>query len=335
MVSSATLSALLLGAGLLSLTQGAMSLSIWESLSAIADAALGVQWSELAAYERAVVLELRVPRTFLAVFVGALLAQCGAVMQGLFRNPLADPGIVGVSAGAASGAVLAIFLGPESATAWLVPLAAFIGGFITSILVYGLARGPFGTSVVVLLLAGVAISALAGSLISMVSYLSDDERLRDISLWQMGSLATADATYLYLAGAVFVALAIRFQKHAQALNALLLGESEARHLGINVERLKLELVLLVAVGVGVAVAAAGMIGFVGLVVPHAIRLTSGPDYRHLLPMAALGGAALLLLADAVSRVLIAPAEVPVGIMTALLGAPFFVFLLVRLRRTFS
>ncbi len=335
MVSSATLSALLLGAGLLSLTQGAMSLSIWESLSAIADAALGVQWSELAAYERAVVLELRVPRTFLAVFVGALLAQCGAVMQGLFRNPLADPGIVGVSAGAASGAVLAIFLGPESATSWLVPLAAFIGGFITSILVYGLARGPFGTSVVVLLLAGVAISALAGSLIAMVSYLSDDERLRDISLWQMGSLATADATYLYLAGAVFVALAIRFQKHAQALNALLLGESEARHLGINVERLKLELVLLVAVGVGVAVAAAGMIGFVGLVVPHAIRLISGPDYRHLLPMAALGGAALLLLADAVSRVLIAPAEVPVGIMTALLGAPFFVFLLVRLRRTFS
>jgi iron complex transport system permease protein len=320
------LALLLVLAVLVSLTQGPMTLPLRTTLLT-----LGGQFTEIADYQRAVVLELRLPRTLLAIVVGALLAQCGAVMQGLFRNPLADPGIIGVSAGAAAGAVLGIFLLPAAAPWWALPACAFLAGFGTSLLVYLLARSALGTSVLVLLLAGVAISALSGSLIALVSYLSDDERLRDISLWQMGSLARAGDGRLALSAAVLALLCWRFQRRAGALNALLLGEAEARHLGIAVERLKAELVLLVALGVGVAVAAAGMIGFVGLVVPHAIRLLSGPDHRVLLPLAALGGAVLLLAADAAARLLIAPAELPVGVLTALLGAPFFVVLLLQLR----
>ena len=314
-----------------SLTRGAMDLPTVPSLLALGDMMFDQQWSDLADYQRAVVVELRLPRTLLAIVVGALLAQAGAVMQGLFRNPLADPGIIGVSAGAAAGAVLAIFFLPATAPWWVQPLAAFGGGFGTSLLVYALARGSLGTSVLVLLLAGVAVSALAGSLIALVSYLSDDERLRDITLWQMGSLARAGDARLSLVVLVFALLALRFQRRAGSLNALLLGESEARHLGIQVERLKFELVVLVALGVGVAVAAAGMIGFVGLLVPHALRMLCGPDYRSLLPLSALGGAVLLLAADAAARLVIAPAELPVGIVTAILGAPFFVLLLLQMR----
>lgn len=323
--------ALLLLAALVSLTRGPMALPALPSLLALVDALLGADFSRLADYQRAVVLELRLPRTLLAVLVGALLAQCGVVMQGLFRNPLADPGIIGVSAGAAAGAVLGIFLLPAAGPWWALPACAFLGGFGTSLLVYELARGALGTSVLVLLLAGVAISALSGSLIALVSYLSDDERLRDISLWQMGSLARGGDALLWLATATVALLVWRFQRRAQALNALLLGESEARHLGIDVERLKRELVILVALGVGVAVAASGMIGFIGLVVPHALRLLAGPDHRALLPLSALGGAVLLLAADAVARLLIAPAELPVGVLTAMLGAPFFIVLLLGMR----
>lgn len=328
------LMALLLAAAVFSVTRGAMSVPALPALLAVFDSVLGQQWSSLAGYQQAVVVELRLPRTLLAVLVGALLAQCGAVMQGLFRNPLADPGIIGVSAGAAMGAVLAIFLLPAPALAIGLPAAAFAGGFATTLLVYVLARGSAGTSVLVLLLAGVAVSAMAGSLVGLLSYLSNDERLRDITLWQMGSLSRSGDAALGALALVFIALAARFQRRAGALNALLLGESEARHLGIPVERLKLELVVLVALGVGVSVAACGMIGFVGLVVPHALRLLCGPDYRWLLPLSALGGAVLLLAADAAARLLMAPAELPVGIVTAMLGAPFFVLLLLRARGSY-
>ncbi|WP_439100591.1 FecCD family ABC transporter permease [Congregibacter sp.] len=325
---------LLVLACLMSITRGAMEVPVIPGLLALVDGAMGLQLSSLKNYERAVVMDLRLPRTLLAVLVGALLAQCGAVMQGLFRNPLADPGIIGVSAGAAVGAVLAIFLLPANSVWWGVPGAAFCGGFLASLLVYGLARGPAGTSVLILLLAGVAISALSGSLIGLLSYLSDDDRLRDIALWQMGSLARASDAQLLFVVAVFLGLALRFQYRAGALNALLLGESEARHMGIAVEKFKFELVVLVAAGVGIAVAASGMIGFVGLIVPHALRMLCGPDYRNLLPLSALGGAVLLLFADTIARVAIAPAELPVGIVTALLGAPFFIFLLWQVRRDY-
>lgn len=325
------LAILLLAGALLSLTQGAVAISPQESLLSLADAVFGSSMAQLASHQQAVVLELRLPRTLLAILVGAILAQCGAAMQGMFRNPLADPGIIGVSAGAAVGAVLMIYFSPAHISWWTVPLGAFTVGFATSYLIYRLAKGHSGTSVFILLLAGIAVSALAGALIGFVSYISDDTRLRDLSLWQMGSLAGADTSRVWIAALVFALLALRLQSHATALNALLIGESEARHMGIEVEPLKRELVLLVAMGVGVAVSAAGVIGFIGLVVPHFVRMLTGPNHSSLLPLAAIGGALLLLIADMGARLLLAPAELPVGILTAVLGAPFFILLLLQQR----
>lgn len=327
--SALVLGALVLLGCLASMLAGALSLPMGDSLLSIVDKLFGGSTSRLALHEQAVIWELRLPRTLLAVLVGAMLAQCGAVMQGLFRNPLADPGIIGVSSGAAVGAVLAIYFSPVSASWWTVPIASFAAGFACSVLIYRLAQASTGTSVLVLLLAGIAVSALAGSLIGLISYIADDSRLRDLVLWQMGSLAAADPTRVWLALVVAVVLALRFQNRAVALNALLLGESEARHLGIDVESLKRELIVLVALGVGLAVACSGVIGFVGLVVPHIIRSLNGPDHTSLLPLAALAGALLLLLADVLSRVVIQPAELPVGLVTALLGAPFFIVLLLQ------
>ncbi len=329
--SAVCLALLLVALCLTSIASGVMSLPLSETLLAIADRILGLSFSGLKSHEQAVVWELRLPRTLLAVFVGVMLAQSGAVMQGLFRNPLADPGVIGVSSGAAVGAVLAIFLSPQSALWWTVPVFAFSGGFVATLFVYQLARSPFGTSVLVLLLAGIAISAFAMSVIGLISYLSDDSRLRDLTLWQLGSLAGANAGKVWMAAVAAAVLAVRFQYRASALNAMLLGEAEARHLGIDVESLKRELIILVALGVGLAVACAGAIGFVGLVVPHAVRSINGPDHRSLLPLAALLGGLLLLCADIVSRLVVQPAELPVGLLTALLGAPFFIVLLLQLK----
>lgn len=325
------LSTLLAMSMLVSIITGAMPLPLPETLRFLGQRLTGLELSSLAAHEQAVIWELRLPRTLLAMLVGALLAICGAVMQGVFRNPLADPGIIGVSAGAAVGAVLAIYFSSQTASQWTVPLGAFAGGLGCAMLVYQLARSPFGTSVLVLLLAGIALTALAGSVIGLLSYLADDARLRDVTLWQMGSLAGADTWRLGLLAGATILLSIRFSQRAAALNALLLGEAEARHLGINVEALKRELILLVALGVGLCVAATGIIGFVGLVVPHLVRTFTGPDHRALLPLSALGGALLLLVADIMSRVLVAPAELPVGIVTGLIGAPFFVLLLLQMK----
>ncbi len=285
-------------------------------------------------YEQAVIWQLRVPRLILALLVGALLALCGAVMQGLFRNPLADPGIAGVSTGAALGAVLSLVLLP----AWSVfstPFCAFLGGLVTTLLVWRLAQSPQGTSVVMLLLAGIAISAFGGAVIGYMSYVADDQALRDISLWQMGSLAGATRSSTAICFVALVILGFSFYRYSNALNALLLGEAEARHLGIDVEGMKLKLIVLCAIGVGVAVAASGIIGFVGLVVPHCVRMLTGPNHKTLLPLSMLCGAVLLSLADLFARLWIAPAELPIGLVTALLGAPFFFTLIIQQRSRFQ
>jgi len=317
---------------LLSLVVGAMDLPAWESLQSVIDALFGSEYSSLETYQKVVVVEIRLPRLLLAILVGAMLAQCGAVMQGLFRNPLADPGVIGVSSGAAVGAIVAIVWLVEPFGFWSLPLSAFIGGLLTTLLVYVLAQSSSGTSVLFLLLAGIAISAFAGSAIGFMSYFSDDQKLRDLSLWQMGSLGSATTTSLWICCLTLVMLMLAFQRNAAALNALLLGESEARHLGIEVERLKLRLIVLTAVGVGVSVAFTGVIGFVGLVVPHLVRLTTGPNHRSLLPLSALTGAVLMVFADLVARIVVQPAELPVGLVTALLGAPFFLILLMQQRK---
>ncbi|OQR26793.1 ABC transporter permease [Pseudomonas sp. Bc-h] len=279
--------------------------------------------------------QIRVPRTLLGLAVGAVLALSGVAMQGLFRNPLADPGLVGVSSGAALGAAIAIIAGaslggmPPVLEPYVLSIFAFTGGLAVTGIVYRLGRREGQTSVGVMLLAGVAMTALAGSIIGLFTYLADDAALRTLTFWNLGTLNGASYARLWPLLLVCVLVILWLPRRAKALNALLLGESEARHLGIEVERLKRELVLCIALGVGAAVAAAGLIGFVGLIVPHLVRLIAGPDHRVVLPASALAGATLLLFADVFARLVLAPAELPIGIVTAFIGAPFFLFLLVR------
>lgn len=282
-----------------------------------------------------IVTGIRLPRALLTAGVGAILAVSGAALQGLFRNPLADPSLIGVTAGASAGASLGIVFG-GSALAGLgglgvVSISAFLGGAGAVALVYGLARRPGGVSVPTMLLAGIAISALAGALTSLLAFFASDEMLRRISLWQMGSLQGADGRRLLVLAVAGLPVLAGLPLMASALNALLLGESEARHLGFAVARIRAALIALVALGVGVSVALAGAIAFVGLVVPHMVRGVIGPDHRGVLPASALAGALLLLAADILARVVLAPAELPVGLITALIGAPFFIALLYRSR----
>ncbi|MEX3071231.1 FecCD family ABC transporter permease [Vibrio alginolyticus] len=312
-----------------SITVGPMNIGFSDSLRSLIGAG-----SDLAPHIQLVINEIRLPRTILCMFIGAILAICGVVMQGLFRNPLAEPGIIGVSAGAALGGAFAIVMFadfsqnyPQLMNLAALPLFAFLGGSLTTILVYKLGTNKFGTSVTIMLLAGVAISALSGAAIGYMNFVADDQMLRDLSLWSMGSLAGAKWSGIALAAVTLIALLFWFQKKAMALNAFLLGESEARHLGIPVQRLKRQLIILSAVGVGVTVSICGAIGFIGLVIPHLGRMLAGPDHRTLLPISALLGALLLTGADMFARVAVAPAELPVGIVTALIGAPFFIYLL--------
>jgi iron complex transport system permease protein len=287
-----------------------------------------------------ILFDIRLSRICLAFLIGAILAISGAVMQGLFRNPLAAPSLIGVSSGASVGASIVIVL----TGAWLqtnavlglsvVALGAFIGSFLITLLVFKLSTSTLGTSVTTMLLAGIAISALGGAVNSLLSYFADNEMLRQISIWQMGNLSTANWTRVSIVAVVAVVVLILFPRESKSLNALLLGESEARHLGIDVQRVKKRLILLTTLGIGTAVAVAGMIGFVGLIVPHIVRLLIGPDHRWLLPVSALAGGILLLIADTLARVIIAPVELPTGILTAILGAPFFIMLLIQQRREF-
>ncbi|RJS92587.1 iron ABC transporter permease [Salinisphaera sp. Q1T1-3] len=277
-----------------------------------------------------IVEAIRLPRAVLTLLVGAVLAISGAAMQGLFRNPLADPSLIGVTAGASAGASLAIVFGGALA-GWaglsLVSMAAFAGGGLAVLLVYVLATRASGTSVATMLLAGIAISALAGALTSLLEFYATNDMLRRISLWQMGGLEGANWSRVTVLAVVAGGVLVGLPMLARALNALLLGESEARHLGFAVGRVKYVLIGLVALGVGVSVALAGAITFVGLVVPHIVRLAIGPDHRRLLPASALAGACLLLVADTLARTVIAPTELPVGLLTSVLGAPFFILLL--------
>ena len=316
---------------LFSLTVGTVSISWLEALGAIFGNASSAQIDTI-------LFDIRLPRILLAIFVGAVLASTGAVMQGLFRNPLADPSLIGVSSGASVGASIMIVTaggaiqGGALVGLSLVSIGAFVGGFLVTLLVYRLATSGMGTSVTTMLLAGIAIGALAGALNSLLSYFSDNDMLRQISLWQMGNLSGASWLKVSIMGVVAVLLMSLFPRDSKALNALLLGESEARHLGINVQWVKRRLIALTALGVGVSVAVAGLVGFVGLIMPHIIRLMIGPDHRWLIPASGLAGAVLLVIADSLARVVVIPAELPTGILTAILGAPFFVILLLQQRK---
>jgi iron complex transport system permease protein len=270
--------------------------------------------------------------------VGATLAVAGALMQGLFRNPLAEPGLVGVSSGAALGAVVVLVLGatilpnvPILSDVRVLPFAAFGGALIVSLLIQRLASSGGYTAVATLLLAGVAVNALAGSILGLSMFLADDAQLRSLTFWTLGSLGGAGWKTLAMAAPLCLILLICAPIFSGALNAIALGESEAAHLGFRVERMKKAMILLTAAGVGACVAFTGIIGFIGLVVPHLVRLMIGPDHRWLIPASALLGAILLAAADSLARTMVAPAELPIGILTSAVGAPFFIFMLLRQR----
>ena len=288
---------------------------------------------------QAIIASIRLPRVLLGALIGGGLAISGAAMQGLFRNPLADPGLIGVSSGAAVAAVAVIVLGSTAldfATLALGPfalsLAAFGGGAATTFLVYSLSLVHGRVAVSTMLLAGIAINAVAGAITGIFTFVADDAQLRSLTFWSLGSLGGATWPTVTATAPLIGFSALAVLRYARPLNALLLGEDEAGHLGYRVERLKRSLVLLVAIAVGAAVAVAGIIGFVGLVVPHLLRITLGPDHRFLLPGSALLGASLLVSADLIARIVVAPAELPIGIVTAIIGGPFFMYLLQRGRR---
>jgi iron complex transport system permease protein len=323
---------------LIALMMGPVVISPAGLLRALLDQ-FGFSSTPISTQEGLILFSIRLPRVILSGLVGLCLAVCGTAMQGLFRNPLADPSLIGVSSGASAGASLAIIMGGGALLQGgqfeglsLVALGAFGGGFLAVILVYKLATSTTGTSVATMLLAGIAISALAGALNSLFSFVADDEMLRRISLWQMGSLDAANWPRVWIAAFAVTVVMTLMPRDGPALNAFLLGESEARHLGIAVDAVKRRLILMTALAIGISVAVAGTISFVGLIVPHMIRMLIGPDHRYLIPATAMAGAMLLILADAVARVVVAPAELPAGILTALLGTPFFFSLLLQRRK---
>ncbi len=285
--------------------------------------------------QMAVLWNIRLPRVVLGALVGAALAVSGALLQGIFRNPLADPGLIGVSSGAALGAVFTIISGIAVFGIYTLPIAAFLAGAATTLLVYQLSRRHGRTDVAMLLLVGVALNALAGATTGLLTYLADDAQLRSIVFWTLGGLGGALwETVLAAAPPILLALAVA-PRLGFYLNLFALGETEARHLGTNTELIKRATVLIAALATGAAVALTGPIGFIGLIVPHIIRLAIGPDHRRLIPACALGGATLLVLADLLARTLAAPAEIPVGLFTAFAGGPFFLALILRTRRQYG
>ncbi len=290
--------------------------------------------------ERAIFWSVRAPRVVLGALVGIALGGAGAAVQGLFRNPLADPGLVGVSAGASLGAALTIVLGgavlaglPPWVRPAVLPLAAFGGGALVTVFVLRLGAPQGRAAAVTVLLAGVAINSLVGAFVGLLSHVASDTELRDLTFWTLGGLGGATWTRVAFTAPWILATAIALPRLGRSLDILSLGEREAGYLGVQVVRLRRAVVLAIAVGVGAAFSAAGLIGFVGLVVPHVVRLIVGPRHAALIPLSSLFGGALLVGADAVARTVIAPSELPVGLLTASLGAPFFLLLLRREARS--
>jgi len=339
-LSIAVLALLLLVTMILSMTTGASGASAlnlagsWFGFGAADPVAL--------LRDQTVIYNIRLPRMILGMLVGSALAVSGLVMQGLFRNPLADPGLVGVSAGAGLGAVSIIVLGttilaPLTALLGIysLQLAAFFGGLITTFVLYRVATKAGQTAIATMLLAGIAIAALAGAITGVLVYVATDSQLRDLTFWGLGSLSGANWTKIMASGPIIVLALAAAAFLSKGLNALTLGEATAGHLGLPVQRFKLAAIVAVAAATGAAVAVSGGIGFVGIVVPHLLRLVIGPDHRFLLPASALLGAAFLLMADAVSRLIVAPAELPIGIVTAAVGGPFFLWILLRRRNAIA
>lgn len=316
----------------------ALAALVASLLVASAGGAVAIGWSDVwawvagtpdpsSALKARVFLEVRLPRVLFSAIVGGALALSGVVMQALFRNPLAEPGLVGISAGAALGAVIAIVL--TAGGFFTIAVCAFLGSLAATWMAYQLGTRQQG--VAGLLLAGIAINTMAGSLLGVLTYAADDAQLRDLTFWSMGSLAGAQWSMLAWMAPWTLGLMLWICCLWRTLNALLLGEQEAAHLGFRIAQVRRHLIVLTALLVGPLVAVTGGIGFVGLVVPHLVRLMVGANHRFLMPLSILTGSILLILADWAARVVVAPAELPIGLVTSLVGGPFFFVLLLRFR----
>jgi len=309
--------AALAGAGLLSLLAGAVRVPVGD-------------------FGDSPIIRLRLARTVLAAVAGAGLSVAGAIFQAILRNPLAEPYVLGVSSGAGLGAALTIILGLSGAGPWTLPGAAFVGAMVTILLVYGLARTAAGTVPLhSLLLSGVIVSAVLGSILMSLISLAPTESLHNVVWWLLGNLQVFDWRLLRIV-AVAVAIGVAVSTlFARDLNLLTLGEEPAAYLGLHVERARKVFFVLASLMTGATVAACGLIGFIGLIVPHSVRLALGPDHRGLVPASALAGAAFLVLADTFARTIIAPLEIPIGAITAFLGGPFFLLLLKRRKSSYG
>lgn len=287
-----------------------------------------------------VMMGLRLPRIVMAILIGSALAVSGTCMQGMFKNPLATPDLIGITSGASLFAAMSIVLGsslrpyiPEYLHYSMLSLMAFLGALLTMILVYRISTSGGRTNVIIMLLTGVAITALGFAITGFLIYISKEEQLRDLTFWNLGSLGGATWTKNAILGVVVAISYFFLINKGKALNAMMLGEKDAAHLGIPVERLKKQIVILTALMVGATVAFAGTISFVGLIVPYILRLIFKSNYHIILPLSAVLGSVLMLTADTISRTIAAPSEVPIGILTALMGAPIFIAILIRSRKT--
>lgn len=317
----------LLGAGI-----GAYPISPAELIGSVLRR-IGLDWGPaLDDLGESVLWDVRFPRVVLAGLIGASLGCAGALMQGIFGNPLAEPGTIGVSAGAATGAATSIVLGITTFGSWTTTISAFLGGLVTTLAVYAVARAGGRTEVVTLVLVGIAVNAFTGAAIGLLTFYSTDEQLRSITFWNLGSVASAAWPAVWAVAPCAIVGLVVAQRFARPLDLLALGEKPARHLGVNVERLRVAAILVVALLTASAVAVAGAISFIGLVVPHLIRMIAGPGHRVLIPASALGGAIMVIGADLIARTAAAPAEIPLGSITALLGGPFFFWLILRTRK---
>jgi len=322
---------LLLLAFALGASSGAYAISTAQLWGVLRDAWQGVV---APTPEHLVFMNIRLPRLLLGIAAGAGLGVAGALMQGLFRNPLADPGLIGISSGAALAAGITIVLGawllpvlPRTLGSWTLVSMAFCGGMAVTFLIYVLSRSEGGTRMALMLLAGIAINALAGAGLGFLSVMATDEQLRSLQFWLLGSLGGARWSAVTLVGTVVLLACAAALTLAAPLNALALGESQARLLGVDVERVKRRAIVITAFAVGSVTAATGVIGFIGLIAPHWVRMVAGPDHRIVLPASGLLGAALVLAADTVARTAMAPSELPLGVLTAFIGVPMFLLML--------
>lgn len=327
------LAGLLVGGVVLSAITGQLPVTPTEVAGSLLRAiGIDTDWAPSDPIVESTLWVVRFPRIVMALVVGAALAVAGAVMQAIFGNPLAEPGVVGVSSGAALGAATAIAVGASVVGVAGVAVAAFLGGLVATLLVYVVSRAGGRTEVVTLLLTGIAVNAIAQAGIAFVLFVADSASREQIVFWQLGSLGGSLWSQVLVVAVVTVPGVVLALALARRYDLLALGERNARHLGVDVERLRLVSIVLVALLTGAAVAFAGIIAFVGLVIPHLIRMIIGPAHRGLVLASAAGGGALLVIADLLTRTLVAGAELPIGMLTSLVGGPFFFWLLYRQRR---